>query len=528
MLPKKNLIFIFLILILSFLLRIYKLDQIPNSISADEASFGYNAYSILKTGKDEFGITFPLLFRSFDDYKNPLFVYTLVPFILMFGLTEWAIRFPSVILGILVVITSFFITRLLIKNNKLSLLTAFFAATSPWLIQYSRVSIDTIIALNFLILGVLFYLLRKKHGFWLLLSSLALALSFWSYHSSRIWAVGFVILTSLYSLFLEKERRKIVLVSVIIFILLCLPYIYISQKTNTYTRLSGISVFADKEDLYQEAYFLKEDLEKGNLLGKLIHNRRLVPLNQAINGYLNILNPQILFSQNKHNQIAQTRLLFLWQAPLIVIGLIYLGKTRVKLLFFLLFWIGLGLLPGAITIYPPFDRRILTISYPLILLTILGLRKTIFYPLFFLVFLISFTFYTHHYFIHGQNTVVELWGNGMRQVIEETKKEKTNYDKVIVSLKLNQPLIFFLFYEKYPPQKYLQEGGTVSGGYLDERGKFEKYQFRNITPQTYALNTLYVWNTGENLPCLKPLKTINQSDGKPLARIGHYDPLGCK
>ncbi|MBI2611374.1 glycosyltransferase family 39 protein, partial [Candidatus Gottesmanbacteria bacterium] len=312
MLPKKNLIFIFLILILSFLLRIYKLDQIPNSISADEASFGYNAYSILKTGKDEFGITFPLLFRSFDDYKNPLFVYTLVPFILMFGLTEWAIRFPSVILGILVVITSFFITRLLIKNNKLSLLTAFFAATSPWLIQYSRVSIDTIIALNFLILGVLFYLLRKKHGFWLLLSSLALALSFWSYHSSRIWAVGFVILTSLYSLFLEKERRKIVLVSVIIFILLCLPYIYISQKTNTYTRLSGISVFADKEDLYQEAYFLKEDLEKGNLLGKLIHNRRLVPLNQAINGYLNILNPQILFSQNKHNQIAQTRLLFLW------------------------------------------------------------------------------------------------------------------------------------------------------------------------------------------------------------------------
>ena len=43
------------------------------------------AYSILKTGRDEYGSPFPLLFRSFDDYKAPIPVYLLVPVFKFFG-----------------------------------------------------------------------------------------------------------------------------------------------------------------------------------------------------------------------------------------------------------------------------------------------------------------------------------------------------------------------------------------------------------------------------------------------------------
>src|SRR3990167_9117761 len=92
----KILIIIFL---LGFILRIIFLDIAPPGFNADEAALGYNAYSLIKTGKDEWGISFPLVFKSFSDYKPGLYVYMAIPFIAALGLNELAVRLPSVLLG---------------------------------------------------------------------------------------------------------------------------------------------------------------------------------------------------------------------------------------------------------------------------------------------------------------------------------------------------------------------------------------------------------------------------------------------
>src|SRR5438094_5460326 len=97
------------ILVLSVFLRFYLLGSNPPSIDWDEASLGYNAYSILKTGADEYGNKFPLSFRSFDDYKPPLYIYLTVPSIALFGLNEFSIRLPSAILGITAVMATYFL-----------------------------------------------------------------------------------------------------------------------------------------------------------------------------------------------------------------------------------------------------------------------------------------------------------------------------------------------------------------------------------------------------------------------------------
>ena len=99
----------FLIILISIFLRFYKLGVNPPSLTWDEASLGYNAYSILKTGADEYGNKFPISIRSFDDYKPPLYVYLAVPSIGIFGLNEFAVRLPSAIIGILSVIAIYFI-----------------------------------------------------------------------------------------------------------------------------------------------------------------------------------------------------------------------------------------------------------------------------------------------------------------------------------------------------------------------------------------------------------------------------------
>ena len=92
---------LFLILALAAFLRFYQLGINPPSLDWDETAEGYNAYSILKTGRDEYGKFLPVIFKSFGDYKPGLYVYVDVPFIAALGLNEVSTRLPSALAGIL-------------------------------------------------------------------------------------------------------------------------------------------------------------------------------------------------------------------------------------------------------------------------------------------------------------------------------------------------------------------------------------------------------------------------------------------
>ena len=76
------------------------------SLNSDEASFAYNAYSILKTGKDEYGVSMPLRFKAFGENKLPVTIYSIVPSIAILGLNDIAARIPFILLGILALLHS--------------------------------------------------------------------------------------------------------------------------------------------------------------------------------------------------------------------------------------------------------------------------------------------------------------------------------------------------------------------------------------------------------------------------------------
>src|SRR3989304_3880126 len=128
----KKLHLILIILVASFL-RLYHLNLNPPSLYWDEASLGYNSYSILKSGNDEHGEKLPLArFIAFGDYKPPGYIYTAVPAIALFGLNESSVRLPSAIAGILMVVVSYYLVYELFRKNKLALISALFLAVSPW------------------------------------------------------------------------------------------------------------------------------------------------------------------------------------------------------------------------------------------------------------------------------------------------------------------------------------------------------------------------------------------------------------
>jgi 4-amino-4-deoxy-L-arabinose transferase-like glycosyltransferase len=100
-LKSKQILFLVFFLSLNLFLRTYQLSQFPYGFHRDEASVGYNAYSILKTGRDEWGQALPLFFKAFGDWPPALILYTTIPSIALFGLNEFSTRLPLAILSTL-------------------------------------------------------------------------------------------------------------------------------------------------------------------------------------------------------------------------------------------------------------------------------------------------------------------------------------------------------------------------------------------------------------------------------------------
>ena len=114
----KSALTLTIIVLLAAILRFYQLGSNPPSLDWDETSLAYNAYSIIRTGADEYGNAFPLLsIRSFNDSKPPMYVYSLVPSLLLFGKTDFAVRFPSALAGTLTVLFTYFLAKELFRRS---------------------------------------------------------------------------------------------------------------------------------------------------------------------------------------------------------------------------------------------------------------------------------------------------------------------------------------------------------------------------------------------------------------------------
>src|SRR5476651_952409 len=97
------------IILIAIALRFWQLVSVPPSPDWDEVAFGYNAYSVIQTGHDEYGKSLPVVLRSFDDYKPALYMYLVIPAELLFGVSTFAVRLPSAVFGVLTILAVFFL-----------------------------------------------------------------------------------------------------------------------------------------------------------------------------------------------------------------------------------------------------------------------------------------------------------------------------------------------------------------------------------------------------------------------------------
>src|SRR3989344_3499082 len=168
---KNRLIYLILglIIVAAAFIRLYQIGSVPPSPDWDEVALGYNAYSIMLTGHDEYGKFMPIVLQSFDDYKPALYAYLIIPFIKIFDLSIISVRLPAIIFGVLAVFATYLLVKEILsiedkqgKSNKyketLALLSAAFLSISPWHLQFSRIAFESSVAASFNIFSALFFL----------------------------------------------------------------------------------------------------------------------------------------------------------------------------------------------------------------------------------------------------------------------------------------------------------------------------------------------------------------------------------
>lgn len=114
----------------------------PPGFYIDESSIAYNAHLISTTGRDEHGTHWPLFFRCFGDYKNPVYVYLLAAIYGVTGPSIAAARLLSATCGVAAALVLGLLALRVSRRREVGLLVALSALLTPWLFELSRVVIE--------------------------------------------------------------------------------------------------------------------------------------------------------------------------------------------------------------------------------------------------------------------------------------------------------------------------------------------------------------------------------------------------
>lgn len=538
----RSFIALTILVTVAVIVRFWQLGIVPPSPDWDEAALGYNAYSVLKTGRDEYGTWFPLTLRSFDDYKPPLYMYLAVPSVALFGLETWAVRLPSAVAGVLAVIGTYFLVRDLWKRSAkhsaytdaLALTSSALLAISPWHIQFSRIAFEANIGVTLNIWAAWAFVRGVERRWLLSLSAFLFGLGLYAYHSERIFVpLLALLLSSVYRRALLEQRRSVV-TAAIVGILTVVPLLPTFVHPTTVMRLKGTSSFADQTALLsRSARYLEQDRETGNPLGVVFDNRRIVWARTLLNGYLSHFSLRWLFmtGDNPRHHAPDMGLLYLVELPFLLWGMVSVGASGGALSKILFGWFLMAPIAASPTTEVPHAIRTIVFLPTFQIFTAIGLIS--FYALYkrwnnyrrHMVLLFAFLFpmnvlyYLHMYFAHQNHEFSKEWQYGYKEAVAYAREQGGRYRKVVVSTKLEQPHIFFLYFLRYDPAAYLAEGGTASGGFAEARNRFGKYEFRPIDwdAETKDGKTLYI-GTPKEIPVAN-LLTITYLDGKEAIRI---------
>jgi 4-amino-4-deoxy-L-arabinose transferase-like glycosyltransferase len=422
---------------------------------------------------------------------------------------------PSVLAGIAVVLFAYLLVKKLI-NKEVAIIAALLLAVEPWSFFLSRGAFEANLSLAFIVSGIYFFingLENKKH---LLVSSILLGLSVWTYNSARIFvplfsiALGLIYKREIIQLW-KKDKKSIISCS-LVFAFFVLPMFWQLLNPAGQARYGWVAII-------DEGAITRINEARGisnlpPLLARAIHNKGTYFLKEFFGNWFSHFSPDFLFfSGGSHYQfsVPNQGLLYLVNLAFFVIGLFVLAKNEKKISSLMLAWLILGPVASSLTREAPHVLRAITILPAPMIISAYGLvsftrwfskYKAVILTLYIIVLVASVENYLFDYFKNYRERYSWAWQYGYEQIVEKAKEKYDQFDRIIVSKKYGEPHEFFLFFWPWNSEDYNNDPNLIRFHQSDWYwvDGFDKFYFVNDWEIPSEGNT-FVLESGKEVDC---------------------------
>ena len=515
----------FFIVILAIILRFMNLNLTPPSLNWDEVSHGVNAFSILETGKDEWGLSFPTIFRAYGDYKLPVYIYITALSEKVFGLSPFAVRLPSILAGIGTVIMTYYLTYELFKKKKISRISAFLVAVEPWSLFLSRAAFEANLALFFIVSGIYLFLKSIERPKALIFASIFLGLSVWTYNSARVF-VPLILLSliliyrkELFSIF--KQKSIVAVFSLVLTLLLFVPMFIQLLLPTGQARYNKVSII--NEGAISSINESRGLSKLSPILNRFVNNKVTYFTKHFAVGWASHFSPSFLFFKGGTDyqfSVPGRGIIYIIEIIPIIVGLLWIVVKRPKAGVFIITWLILAPIPSSITNEAPHVlRAIVMLPIPMIL-SALGIcfmadwlhekariSRKITITIFILIVLGLTENYLINYFTNYRTSYSWSWQYGYKETINYIRDNYSKYDRIIMTKKYGEPHEFMLFYMPWDIAKYQNDPSAIkfyqSEWYWVDR--FDKFYFVNDWQIPKGVGIFILESRGETVDCTNSL-----------------------
>lgn len=509
---KKLLIFLILGIILT---RFIGLASLPPALNRDEAAIGYNAYSILKTGKDEHGQSFPLNFKSIGDYKMPLYIYATIIPVALFGLNDFSIRFWSALAGGISIFALYFLIKQLLHPSKLPVKQINLIATissilmlfNLWAVFYSRIAFEANLALALFLTATVLITKKTKNQLYHYLGLILYLLASLTYSSALIFLPPFLLMF----IFLNRKSqlKPAKRISWLIFFVLFI-FIFFSLWSIS-SQKSAISIFSNPTLIDHYNQLRTASFAKNPLYTRLWLNKPFYLFRLALTNYFKTFSPSFLFlvgGNHAWHRIPHLGNFYLVEIILIFFGAYYLLKklSHRPTQILLFSWLLLSPISSAITIDAPHATRSLHLLPVMLILASLGVvylyqllknKKLVF--VFICLYLLNLTYATYHYLVTYPRKFPESIPIGLKQALLSTDLD--NNTTIYLTDTSASTYLYPAVYYQYDPNLFQAQAQWVGEDLLGLSNVFQFGQFHIID----SLNDI-----------VKPATVILKRDTKSL------------
>lgn len=477
----KQIIFLIVLGVVGVIFFFHKLERVPQGFYVDEALHGYSAYSILETGKDEYGKAFPLVFRLYGSYNAPLYIYlTTVP-IKIWDLNIFSVRFVAAFSGLATVFVIYFF----LKSMKISTLGSLFFAITPWVLFQGRIGYEVSLAFFLFSLGCLFLWQSIKNGKWMIPAFTILSLSTYAAYAERFIVPALIVLflVAFKNRVLAKENIKYFKYASLLLLLTQVPHIILFTTPAFFPKAGEIGSGAIA-------------LQAEKLLGLFPRPLALALsfVREFLSQFINYFSPSSLFFVNDKD-LPQIPPFYQWMLVPYIVGLFALWRHKPKdLSLFILLLALVTPLPSSLTKDPFSAHRAMPVALPLTLVISAGIDKLVNLKLYmkqdldafiksifvFLVFVVSVLFFWRSYFVFFPKEKAKFWGYGY-DTLAGIIKENSNEHYLIDQARIQIPYVELAFFLKVPPQEFQKTvDANIKSHYYEGLPFDPNFKFANI------------------------------------------------